>query len=180
MPTPRGLNRLVGHRTGCRHAGEAGDPLARVAWDTRGLGKGSPRSCLHHPKVDAMVAGDRQRIDDDAAIDADHRQNHGQQEAQAETGEQEPQEIVPNVSVRKVHRCTSRIALAARPSERCIDLGDNLNSLRKALGHLKTGILHAVIERDDTTLQASVFDAPYLPLGAVISGDRRLRHQSGL
>jgi hypothetical protein len=63
-----------------------------------------------------MVAGDRQRIDDDAAIDADHRQHHAQKQTEAEAGEQEPEQVVPDVPVGEVHRLPSRITRTERPS----------------------------------------------------------------
>ena len=114
-----GLDRLIGDAAGGGHAGDAGDGLARVAGNARGLGEGSARVGLDDPEIDRGCARDRQRIDDEPAIDADHRQHDAEQQAEADAGQQEAEEVVADVAIGEVHFADLRRdagSHAARPS----------------------------------------------------------------
>src|SRR5581483_9325421 len=113
---PLRFDRLIGDRAGRHDTGQPGNGLAAVARDARGFRKRAPRSRLHHPQVDAVVAGDRQSIDDDAAVDADHGQDHAEQQAQTEAGQQESEQVVAHVAESEVHGRASYVTRAARPS----------------------------------------------------------------
>ena len=63
-----------------------------------------------------MIACHRQRVDDDAAIDADHRQHDAEEQTEPEAGQQESEQVVPHVAVGQVHRLASATARAVRPS----------------------------------------------------------------
>ena len=128
-----------------------------------------------------MVAGDRQRIDDDAAIDADHRQHDAEQQAQAEAGQQEPEEVVADIAVGKIHRAASRIAPRSAPFlQRGAHSADDIGVFGETVPDLQPRILGAIAEGDEPAIQAPVLDAPHLAPGAVKAGDRRLRHQPRL
>ena len=102
-----GLDGLIGHGSGLGHAREPRDGFARIAGNARGFGEGSARAGFDDPEVDLVAAHDGQRVDDDAAIDADHGQHDAEQQAETDAGQHEAKQIVADVAPGEIHGAAS-------------------------------------------------------------------------
>ena len=94
-----------------------------------------------------MIARHRQRVDDDAAVDADHRQHDAEQQTEPEARQQEPEEIVTHVAVGQVHRLVSATVRADRPScNAALISADDERAIGQAGNDLQPRILRAMAE----------------------------------
>ena len=111
-----GLHRLIGDGAGTLHAIDAADQFARVAGNARGFGERPIGAGLHHPEIGIGGARLPQRVVDQAAIDAGDHDHDAEQQAQAEIGQHEAQQIVLDVAVGEIHRFGPPAIVAARPT----------------------------------------------------------------
>ena len=111
-----GLHRLVGDPTGALHAIDPGYEFAGVARNARGFGERPFGVGLDDPEVGIRGARLLQRVVDQATVDAGHHDDDAEQEAQAEIGQHEAQEIVLDVAIGEVHGDFSPATFAARPT----------------------------------------------------------------
>ena len=100
------LDILIGDAARRRDTPLRGDGLARVAGKPRGFGERPARVAFHDPDLRTGRAHEPERFEDQAAIDADHREHDAEQQAEPEAGQQEAAEIVADVLQREVHVTT--------------------------------------------------------------------------
>ena len=113
-----GLHRLIGDGAGAFHAIDAADQFARVAGNARGFRERAVGAGLHHPEIGIGRARLPQRVVDQPAIDAGDHDHDAEQQAQAEIGQHEAQQIVLDVPVGEIHRFGSLAMVAARPTRK--------------------------------------------------------------
>ena len=178
MPPRRfGLDRLVGDASGRRHAGKARDRFARVAGNARGLGEGPARAGFDHPDIRRLSLHHRQRLDHDAAIDADHRQHDAEQQAQPDTGQQEAAQMVPDIAIGEVHGAASTSADGPAFARRRRNSKGDLRAIGQPPGHFQPGIFGAVPNvrtRRGSLPSSTVQTSPAAPskLVTAVSGTR--------
>ena len=173
-----GLGRLKGHGTCCHHTWKPRDGFPRVAGDAGRFGEWPARAGLHHPDIHSRATYDGQGFDDEAAIDAHHREHDAEQQPEPDAGQDEPEEVVAHIPPGEVHGLPPSMIRVARPSQ---------NSLRLAvtrpctLGHATrdhdTTIERAGAELHYVIAEASVLDNPYTSRRSVKALDRVFWHE---
>ena len=150
-----GLDRLVGDAARRRDAGDARDRFARVAGNARGLGERAARVGLDDPQIDGRRARDGQRIDDEPAIDADHRQTRRRAAGRGRRRSAGSGRGCGGCRDRRGSLAVSpRLTRARRPSLKpARPARDDLRPLGQAADDLEARILGAVPELHDALLQ---------------------------
>ena len=109
------LGRLVGDGAGALDAIDPSHHLSRIAGDPRRFGKWSIGAGFDDPEVRARGADLPERVVDRALVNSGDGDDDTEQQAQAETGQHEAQDIVPDVAVSQIHGFFSSATLTARP-----------------------------------------------------------------
>lgn len=97
------LDSLESDAAGAGDACESRDRFTRVTGNARHFGERSLRAFLDDPHVGIEALDERQRLDHQAAIVADHGEHDAEQEAEAEAREQKAAKIMPDVAIGEVH-----------------------------------------------------------------------------
>ena len=128
-----GLDRLVGNGTGAFHAIDPADQFPRIAGDARGFGERPIGAGLDHPEIGMSRAGLPQRVVNHATVDAGDHDHDSEQQAEAEVGQNEAQQIVLDIPISQIHRlgssATLAAILAARPTRKPLRTGATTSAL---------------------------------------------------